>query len=70
MRDLHNQGQLFKNTFSLANEEANKCELLISEKGFAKIEIGTGKGKKLYDKRETLKKRDANLEMNRKKREK
>ena len=45
-------------------------KLLISDKGFAKIEIGTGKGKKLYDKRETLKKRDANLEMNRKKREK
>jgi len=45
-------------------------KLLISEKGFAKIEIGTGKGKKLYDKRQDLKKKDANLEMNRKKREK
>lgn len=45
-------------------------KLLISEKGFAKVEIGLGKGKKLYDKRETLKKRDANLEMERKKREK
>ena len=45
-------------------------KLLISEKGFAKIEIGLGKGKKLYDKRETLKKRDANLEIERKKREK
>ena len=42
-------------------------KLLISEKGFAKIEIGLGKGKKLYDKRETLKKRDANLEIERKK---
>ena len=42
-------------------------KLLISEKGFAKVEIGLGKGKKLYDKRETLKKRDANLEMERKK---
>ena len=45
-------------------------KLLISEKGFAKIEIGLGKGKKLYDKRETLKKRDAHLEIERKKREK
>ena len=45
-------------------------KLLVNEKGFAKIEIGLGKGKKLYDKRETLKQRDANLEMERKKREK
>jgi SsrA-binding protein len=45
-------------------------KLLINEKGFAKIEIGLGKGKKLYDKRETLKKRDAHLEIERKKREK
>lgn len=45
-------------------------KLIISEKGFAKIEIGLGKGKKTYDKRETLKKRDADIEMHRKKREK
>ena len=45
-------------------------KLIINEKGFAKIEIALGKGKKLYDKRETLKKRDANIEMERKKREK
>ena len=45
-------------------------KLIINEKGFAKIEIALGKGKKLYDKRETLKKRDANMEMERKKREK
>ena len=45
-------------------------KLLVNEKGFAKIEIGLGNGKKLYDKRETLKQRDANLEMERKKREK
>tara|TARA_B100000902_G_scaffold330645_1_gene327697 strand:- start:56 stop:514 length:459 start_codon:yes stop_codon:yes gene_type:complete len=45
-------------------------KILISEKGFAKVEIGLGKGKKLYDKRESLKKRDANIEIERKKREK
>ena len=45
-------------------------KLLVNEKGFAKIEIGLGKGKKLYDKRETLKQRDAKLEIERKKREK
>lgn len=29
-------------------------------RGFAKVKIGVGKGKKLYDKRETIKKRDEN----------
>lgn len=32
--------------------------LFINEKGYAKIEIGIGKGKKLYDKRDTIKDRD------------
>ena len=45
-------------------------KVLITERGFAKIEIGLGKGKKLYDKRESLKKKEANIEMERKKREK
>ena len=45
-------------------------KLIINEKGFAKLEIGLGKGKKTYDKRETIKKRDTELEMKRKKREK
>ena len=45
-------------------------KILINEKGFAKVEIGLGKGKKLYDKRESLKKRDAKIEIERKKREK
>lgn len=34
-------------------------------KGFAKLEIGLGKGKKLYDKRETIKQRDVEREMKR-----
>ena len=45
-------------------------ELIINEKGLAKIKIGLGKGKKLHDKRESLKKKDAQIEMARKKREK
>ena len=39
--------------------------VFINEKGFAKIEIGLGKGKKLHDKRESIKSRDAEREMKR-----
>ncbi|MDC1106159.1 SsrA-binding protein SmpB [Prolixibacteraceae bacterium] len=42
--------------------------LFITDKGFAKMEIGLAKGKKNYDKRETLKLNDAKREMDRKKR--
>ena len=35
-------------------------------KGFAKIEIGLAKGKKLYDKRESLAKKDQQREIDRK----
>jgi SsrA-binding protein len=37
--------------------------IFFSEKGLAKIELGLGKGKKLYDKRETIKQRDTQREM-------
>jgi SsrA-binding protein len=39
--------------------------LFLNEKGFAKLEIALGKGKKLYDKRETTKKKDIQREMDR-----
>jgi len=39
--------------------------IFINDKGLAKIEIGLAKGKKLYDKRESIKKRDVEREMNR-----
>ena|SRR6218665_1410703 len=39
--------------------------LFINEKGFAKLEIALAKGKKLYDKREDLKKKDTEREMSR-----
>jgi SsrA-binding protein len=39
--------------------------VFINENGFAKMEIGLGKGKKLHDKRETIKNRDAEREIKR-----
>ncbi|GAB3934475.1 SsrA-binding protein SmpB [Mucilaginibacter myungsuensis] len=39
--------------------------LFISERGFAKLEIGLGQGKKLYDKRDTMKERDSKMELDR-----
>ena len=38
-------------------------ELFINEKGYAKLEIGIGRGKKLHDKRESLKDKDVQREM-------
>ena len=40
--------------------------LYINQKGFAKIEIAIAKGKKNYDKRESIKKRDIERELGRK----
>jgi SsrA-binding protein len=39
--------------------------IFFNEKGFAKLEIGLGKGKKLFDKRETLKQRETDREIKR-----
>ena len=39
--------------------------VFINENGFAKVEIGLGKGKKLHDKRETIKNRDIEKEIKR-----
>jgi len=39
--------------------------LFINEEGLAKLEIGIAKGKKLFDKRETLKTKDTKREMER-----
>jgi SsrA-binding protein len=41
-------------------------KIFISEKGFAKIEIGLGKGKKIFDKRETIKARETDRDVKRK----
>lgn len=40
--------------------------IFINEKGFAKMDIGLGKGKKNYDKRETLKQRETDRDVKRK----
>ncbi len=40
-------------------------KIFFNEKNLAKIEIGLGKGKKLHDKRETIKKRDVEREIKR-----
>jgi SsrA-binding protein len=39
--------------------------IFLSEKGLIKIEIGLARGKKLYDKRETIKERDTQREIKR-----
>ncbi|MBN8575354.1 MAG: SsrA-binding protein SmpB [Cyclobacteriaceae bacterium] len=39
--------------------------LFINNKGLAKLELGLGKGKKLHDKRESIKERDVKRELNR-----
>jgi len=39
--------------------------LFISDRGFAKLEIGLAQGKKLFDKRETMKERDSKVELGR-----
>ena len=40
-------------------------KLFLNEKGFAKLEIGLARGKKVYDKRESLKQNDARRDMDR-----
>ena len=39
--------------------------IFINEKGYAKVEIGLGKGKNLHDKRESIKSKDVEREMKR-----
>ena len=39
--------------------------IFFNEKGLAKMKIGLGRGKKLHDKRDTIKQRDAEREMKR-----
>lgn len=40
-------------------------KIFMNDKSFIKIEIGLGKGKKLYDKRESIKQKDVEREMKR-----
>lgn len=67
--------KLLLNKKELKKLEANTKEkgysiiplkIFVTEKGIFKMEIGLGKGKKLFDKRETLKSRDPEREIKRK----
>jgi SsrA-binding protein len=39
--------------------------LFINDRGFAKMEIALGRGKKIHDKRDSIKERDAKRELDR-----
>ena len=39
--------------------------MFINERGFAKLEIAIAKGKKLYDKRDTIKQKDVTRDLER-----
>ena len=54
------QGKLKEKGYTLI-----PLRIFFSEKNLAKVEIGLGKGKKLHDKRETIKARDVEREMKR-----
>ncbi len=76
---VNNHDPLRERKLLLQRRELNRIEAKLKEKGFtlvplriffneknlAKIEIGTGRGKKLHDKRDTIKKRDLDREMKR-----
>ncbi len=77
---IHNHQPLQERKLLLQKKELRKLEnkikekgytiiplkIFISEKGFAKIEIGLGKGKKIFDKRETIKARETDRDVKRK----
>ena len=54
------EGKLKEKGFTLI-----PLRIFFNEKNLIKVEIGLGKGKKLHDKRETIKKRDVEREMKR-----
>ncbi|HRN56206.1 MAG TPA: SsrA-binding protein SmpB [Agriterribacter sp.] len=76
----HNHDPLRERKLLLNKKELKKLEsrlkekgytivplsIFFNEKGLAKIEIGLGKGKKLHDKRESIKARDSEREIKRK----
>lgn len=77
---IHNHEPMQERKLLLQKKELRKLEnkikekgftivplkIFISDKGFAKMEIGLGKGKKIYDKRETIKTRETDREVKRK----
>lgn len=77
--NLNNHIAVRERKLLLNKKELKKLEAKIKEKGYsivplriffteknlAKLEIGLGKGKKIFDKRETIKQRDTEREMKR-----
>jgi len=77
--NLNNHDPLRERKLLLTKKELHKIErkvkesgltiiplkVFINERGLAKAEIAISKGKKEYDKRETIKKKDVNREMDR-----
>ena len=49
----------------LNRQELNKILVKVTEKGKAKLEIALAKGKKVYDKRESIKEKDQKRDMDR-----
>ncbi|MBO9682890.1 MAG: SsrA-binding protein SmpB, partial [Flavisolibacter sp.] len=76
---VNNHDPVRERKLLLSKRELKKLEAKIKEKGYtiiplrlffnekklAKLEIGLGKGKKLHDKRETIKQRDTERELKR-----
>lgn len=76
---VNNHDPLRERKLLLSKRELKKIETKLKEKGYtlvplrlffnekniAKIEIGLGKGKKMHDKRETIKQRDTEREIKR-----
>jgi SsrA-binding protein len=60
-----NELKKIKNKLKDQGNTVIPLEVFISEKGFAKIEIAVAKGKKMHDKRDSLKDRDVQREIDR-----
>ncbi len=56
----HKQLQKIIGKLNVQGYSALPLKIFFNKKGFAKVVIGLGRGKKLYDKRESIKKRDEN----------
>jgi len=77
---IHNHEPLQERKLLLHKKELRRLESKMKEKGYAivplriflasngfvKVEIGLGKGKKLYDKRESIKERETSRDIHRK----
>ena len=81
--NIYNKDPLRNRKLLLSKHEISRLSALIKQKGYsiipislyfknnlAKIELGIGKGKKLYDKREELAKKEAQRNIERQMREK